>query len=270
MIKIREVIASSIITKSNLPDTDYVINPYTGCMHSCFYCYARFMKRFTGHIEPWGKFVDVKVNAPELIPAGTSKYIGKSILLSSVTDPYIPLERKYRLTRRILERLIALQPDIGIQTKSALVLRDLDLLKKFKSCEVGLTITTLDDNLRKEIEPFTSPVQDRLKALEKLKEAEIGNYVFIGPILPFLTDWKKIISSTRKFVDSYMFENLNITGTVWSSVKKWLEEKHYNLLEEYERIYFAKNNYWDKIEKEIKQFCLKQKLDFNIYFHHGK
>jgi hypothetical protein len=67
-----------------------------------------------------------------------------------------------------------------------------------------------------------------------------------------------------------MFENLNITGTVWSPVKSWLEEKHYNLLEEYERIYFSKNNYWDKIEEEIKLFCLKQKLDFNIYFHHGK
>jgi DNA repair photolyase len=270
MIKIREVIASSIITKSNLPDTDYVINPYTGCMHSCFYCYARFMKRFTGHTEPWGKFIDVKVNAPELIPTRTSKYIGKSIFLSSVTDPYIPLERKYQLTRRILERLIVLQPDIGIQTKSNMVLRDLDLLKKFKSCEVGLTITTLDDNLRKEIEPFTSPVQDRLKTLEKLKEAGIGNYVFIGPILPFLTEWKKIISSTRKFVDFYMFENLNTTGTVWSSVKKWLEEKHYNLLEEYEHIYFAENDYWDKIEEEIKQFCHEQKVDFKIYFHHGK
>jgi len=270
MIKIRETRAKSIITRSNLPDADYVINPYVGCMHLCFYCYARFMKRFTGHTESWGKFVDVKVNAPDLISVKTSKYRGKSIFLASVTDPYIPLERKYQLTRKILEKLIPLQPDLGVQTKSDLVLRDIDLLKQFRNCEVGLTITTLDDNLRKEIEPFASPVKNRIKALEKLKEAGIKTYVFIGPILPFFTDWKKIVYSTKESVDLYMFENLNTAGTVWSSVKNWLGEKHPSLLEEYEHIYFTKNNYWDKVEEEIELFCIEQKVDFKIYFHHRK
>ena len=270
MIKIRETRAKSIITRSNLPDTDYVINPYVGCMHSCLYCYARFMKRFTGHTEPWGKFVDVKVNAPDLIPAKTLKYRKKSIFLASVTDPYNPLEKKYQLTRKILEKLIPLQPDLGIQTKSDLVLRDIDLLKQFRNCEVGLTVTTLDDNLRKEIEPFASAVQNRIKALRELKEAGIKTYVFIGPILPFFTEWKKIVYSTKESVDLYMFENLNITGTVWSSVKNWLGEKHPSLLEGYEYIYFTKNNYWDKVEEEIELFCIEQKVDFKIYFHHRK
>jgi len=270
MTKIREIKAKSIITRSNLPDTDYVINPYIGCMHSCLYCYARFMKRFTGHKEPWGKFVDVKINSPDLIDTRTLKYRGKSIFLASVTDPYNPLEEKYQLTRKILEKLIPLQPDLGIQTKSDLVLRDIDLLGQFKNCEVGLTITTLDDNLRKEIEPFASPVKNRIKALEKLKEAGIKTYVFIGPILPFFTEWKKIISSTKESVDLYMFENLNTAGTVWSSVKNWLGEKHPSLLEEYEHIYFTKNNYWDKVEEKIELFCVEQKVDFKIYFHHGK
>ena len=99
-IRIKQIQASSIITSSNLPDADYVINPYVGCTHSCLYCYARFMKRFTDHTEKWGEFVDVKLNAPELIPARSSKnsksskYSGKSIFLSSVTDAYMPLERK--------------------------------------------------------------------------------------------------------------------------------------------------------------------------------
>ena len=269
-IKIREIKAKSIINRSNLPDADYVINPYIGCIHSCLYCYARFMKRFTGHTEPWGKFVDVKINAPDLVPAKTLKYRNKSIFLASVTDPYNPLEEKYQLTRKILEKLIPLQPDLGIQTKSDLVLRDIDLLGQFKNCEVGLTITTLDDNLRKEIEPFASPVKNRIKALEKLKEVGSNTYVFIGPILPFFTEWEEIISSTKKVADLYMFENLNITGTVWSSVKNWLGEKHPSLLEEYEHIYFTKNNYWDKVEEEIELFCREQKVDFRIYFHHGK
>lgn len=270
MLKINEITASSIITKSNLPDADYVINPYLGCMHSCVYCYAVFMKRFTGHTEKWGTFVDVKINAPDLIPAKTTKYKGKTVFLASVTDAYLPLEKKYLLTRKILEKLIPLEPKLCIQTKSDLVLRDVDLLKQFKTCEVGLTITTLDDNLRKEIEPFTSPVQNRINALEKLKSAGIKTYVFIGPIIPFFTEWKKIILETKHCANFYMFENLNVAGSIWNFVKNWLEEKHPDLLEKYECIYFHKSDYWNKIEEEIKQFCEQQKVDYKIYFHHGK
>jgi DNA repair photolyase len=269
-MKVREVIAKSIIIKSNLPDTDYVINPYVGCIHSCLYCYARFMKRFTGHREPWGKFIDVKINGPALIPDKTSRYKGKSIYLSSVTDPYNPLEKKYKLTQRILEKLIPLQPDLGIQTKSDLVLRDADLLIQFKNCQAGLTITTLDDDLRKEIEPSTVSVSKRLLALEKLKEAGIETYVFMGPILPFLTNWKEIVLATGKFTDFYMFENLNIVGTVWNSVMKWLGEKHRNLIPQYRRIYFTNSGYWGRVEDDIRKFCTEHKLNFKIYFHHGR
>lgn len=270
MMKIKKIKASSIITKSNLPDADYVINPYVGCMHSCLYCYARFMKRFTGHTEEWGKFIDVKINAPDLIPTKTTKYRGKSIFLASVTDAYLPLERKYQLTREILKKLILLQPNLGVQTKSDLVLRDIDLLKQFKNCEVGFTITTLDDNLRKEVEPFASSIQNRIKALEKLKEKGIRSYVFIGPILPFLTDWKQIIFKTKHCSDFYMFENLNVAGSIWESVKNWLKAKHPELLEKYEHIYFSKNDYWNIVETEIKSFCLTNNIDCRIYFHHGK
>ncbi len=268
MIKINEIKASSIIAKSNLPEADFVINPYTGCMHSCIYCYARFMKRFTGHTEPWGTFVDAKINAPDLIPKNISKYKGRSIFISSVTDAYMPLERKYMLTHKILKKLIPLQPDLCVQTKSDLILRDIDLLKRFKNCEAGLTITTMDDNIRKEIEPGASPVQNRIKAVEKLKSKGLRTYVFIGPILPYITDWKKIILETRKFSDSYMLENLNIKGTVWDSVKKWLQEKHPDLLKKYEALYFTKNNYWDLVEDEIHEFSGKENVDCRIYFHH--
>lgn len=268
MIKVKEIKAKNIITKSNLPEADYVINPYTGCVHSCIYCYARFMKRFTGHEEKWGHFIDAKINAPDLIPKETKKYEGKRIFISSVTDAYNPLEMKYELTRKILEKLIPLNPELGILTKSDLVLRDIDLLKQFKSCEVGLTITSLDDNIRKEIEPFASPVEKRIEALKRLKQKGISAYVFIGPILPFITDWKKIIEQTRTFADFYMFENLNVRGSIWNSIKEWLKEKHPELLENYRQIYFKKNDYWNKVENEIREFCKEQKIDGRIYFHH--
>lgn len=267
---IKEIRASSIITKSNLPDSDYVINPYIGCTHSCLYCYARFMKRFTGHTEPWGKFIDVKINASDLIPNDTERYKGKSIFLSSVTDPYLPLEKKYQLTRKILTKLIPLQPKLGILTKSSLVLRDIDLFKRFKTCEVGITVTTLNDDLRKEVEPSTSSIQERIKALEELKKDEIKTYLFIGPILPHLTDWKEIIFRTKHYVDYYMFENLNIRGSILDSVSSWLKEKHPELLKKYQEIYFSKNNYWSQVEKEIKEFCERERIDHRIYFHHSK
>jgi DNA repair photolyase len=269
-MKIKELKASSIITKSNLPEADYVINPYIGCMHACVYCYARFMKRFTGHTEDWGMFVDVKINAPELIPIKSIKYKNKSVFISSVTDAYMPLERKYKITREVLKKLIPLQPNLGVQTKSDLIIRDIDLFKQFKNCEVGLTITTLNDSLRQEIEPLTSSIQKRIQAVRELKEAGLRTYIFIGPILPELTDWKKIILETKKYVDFYMLENLNVSGGLWKPVKRWLEEKRPELLSRYEEIYFSQNDYWDKIENEMKEFCERENVKYKMYFHHSK
>ena len=208
MVKIAKIKAKSIITKSNLPEADYVISPYTGCTHSCIYCYARFMKRFTGHSEKWGDFVDIKINSEDLVPTRSSKYANKSIFLSSVTDPYLPLEKKYEITRRILQKLVKLNPIISVQTKSALVTRDIDIFKQFQDCQIGLTITTLDDQIRKQIEPNASSIERRISALKELKNKGLSTYVFIGPILPNITDWKRIVDETKEYADSFMFENL--------------------------------------------------------------
>jgi len=122
-------------------------------------CYARFIKRFTNHHEPWGQFLDVKINAQELIPKNTKKYKNKSILISSVTDPYQPAERKYKLMRGVLKNLIPLEPDLCIMTKSDLIIRDIDLLKKFEKCIAGISLSLLDDKIRKEVEPFAVSVE---------------------------------------------------------------------------------------------------------------
>lgn len=265
---IKEISSKNIIAKSNLPSADYVINPYVGCSHSCIYCYARFMKRFTGHDEKWGKFIDAKINAIDLIPNQSTKYIGKSVFLSSVTDPYMPIEKKYELTRGILKKLISLQPDITLLTKSDLIVRDIDLLAQFSKCKVGLTITTLDDHLRKKIEPNAPLIQRRIEALKKLKEAGIKTYVFIGPMLPSLTDWKSIIDKTKKFVDLYIFENLNMHGSITFDIKQFLLENYSFLIDEYNEIYTEKSVYWNNVEKNIIQFCNAENIDYKIFFHH--
>jgi DNA repair photolyase len=267
---VKEITAKNIITKSNLPSADFVINPYIGCSHACIYCYARFMKRFTNHEEEWGKFVDVKINAADLVPNNLDKYRGKSFFISSVTDPYLHYEKDYKLTRRVLEKLVDLEAQIDIQSKSDLIIRDIDLFKQFKSCRVGITITTLDDKVRRAVEPYTASVEKRMEALQALGEAEIDNYIFIGPIFPYITDWKEIIETTKPYVKSYVFENLNIKGSVWKDIAEWLKQKHPELYEKYIDIYFRKSDYWEIEEAQISEYCLENGINHSIYFHHGK
>ena len=269
MLKIKEIKAKSIIVKSGL-NVDYVINPYVGCTNSCIYCYARFMKRFINHHEPWGKFLDVKINAAELISKNTKKYKGKSIMISSVTDPYQPAERKYKLMRRILENLIPFEPDLCVLTKSDLITRDIDLLKKFKKCIAGVSLSLLDDSIRKEVEPFASSVERRINVVRQLKKTGIKTFIFISPMFPELTDWKEIINKTKNFIDEYWFENLNLHLSLRHNIFQWLKNHHPELVKKYKEIYFIKNDYWSKIEKEIKDYGNKNNLNFEIYFHHQK
>ncbi|MFC1633120.1 radical SAM protein [Patescibacteria group bacterium] len=261
MPKIEETSTQQVITKCDIPGIDYVINPYVGCEHSCVYCYARFMKRFTGHTEPWGEFVDIKSNAADTIPTKSEKYRGRTLLLSSVTDPYQPLEKECKLTRQILKKLIPLQPNLQILTKSDLITRDIDLLKQFKQVEVGLTITMLDEKIRKEIEPNAKPSAKRIEALKELHKAGLKTYVFVGPIMPYLTDWKEIIRQTKDYADSYLIDKLNIKGTIGASINKWLKTHHPDLLAKYAEIYTDQSDYWQHEKKEIEIFCKTKKID---------
>jgi DNA repair photolyase len=267
-VNIKEIRIKNLITKSNLPDADYVINPYTGCLHSCIYCYARFMKRFTGHREQWGRFVDVKKNCLEAIPKNGSRYKNKEIFMSSVTDPYLELEKKYKLTRSILQRLVEFEPDLSIQTKSDLIVRDADVLKRFKKCRVGMTITTLDDAVRARIEPYAAPVHRRLAALQKLKQNGLSTYVFIGPILPFVTDWKAIIERTKDFTDYFYFENLSIYGTIRQNIYAWLEKYDKNILAKYMSIRPRLPLFWETVKQEINAYCDVSNIRYTLYFDH--
>lgn len=265
---IKEIQAKSIITKSNLPESDFVINPYIGCTHACIYCYARFMKRFTGHNEPWGEFIDVKINAPDLIPKDLKKYSGKSIVVGSVTDPYQRAEEKYKITRQILARLVSFPSRIDIITKSDLVVRDIDLLKQFKDLTVAFSLAISDDIIRKRLEPNTSAVKGRIKALKVLHQNNIRTAVFISPIFPLLSDWKKVILATREYADEYWFENLNIYPSVRDNIHNFFKNNFPELIDKYREIYRDEKKYWDGVESEIRVFCKKEGVDYKIYFHH--
>jgi DNA repair photolyase len=266
MLKITEKNVKSILSKTKL-GSDFVINPYIGCMHKCIYCYARFMRKYSGHAEPWGLFVDVKINAPELIKIN-KKYMKKSILMSSVTDPYQPIENRYKLTRKIIEKLILLQPELQIITKSDLVLRDIDLLKKFRNCEIVMSLSFLDEKISKQLEPLASPPARRMTALKQIYNNGVKTIIFISPILPGFTDWKTIIKKTRSFINEYWFENLNLYYFIKKNVYNFLKKNNPQLIKVYDEIYSEKNNYWNRTEQKIKEFCRKEKITGRIYFHH--
>ncbi len=211
---IKEITAKSILSKSQI--YDYALNAYVGCQHSCVYCYAKFMKRFTGHREPWGEFVDIKVNAPELLEREIKKKKRGRVWISGVCDAYQPLERKYRLTGRCLEILVKNDWPFTVLTKSPLVLRDIELLKKAKDSEVGFTITTADEKVRKIFEPNTPPIAKRVEALGILHAAGIKTFVMIAPLLPGA---EGLVDMLKDKVDNVLIDRLNYHYADWAYKK---------------------------------------------------
>jgi DNA repair photolyase len=216
---IQEIQSKTILSASKV--YPYVINPYVGCQHNCSYCYAHFMKRFTGHKEPWGQFVDVKINAPELLRREITRKRVDRVWVSGVCDPYQPLEGKYQLTRQCLELLAANDWPVTVQTRSPLVLRDLDILKTGKSFEVGLSVTTADDGMRKLFEPNAPSIKERVRALAELQQAGVRTYAMIAPILPKAESLAELLVGK---VDYVRIDRMNYHYGDWVYRKYGLEE----------------------------------------------
>jgi DNA repair photolyase len=185
VVVVREIFCKSALNKSRIYGVDYAVNPYLGCQHGCAYCYARFMVRYHRQEAPWGAFVDVKINSPTVLSKQLSKPQGGVVLLSSVTDPYQPIEETYELTRKMLKTLAGHPCSVSILTKSSLVLRDLDIFQRFNDCEVGFTITTLNDAVKTCFEPHTSSIEERLNALKALYDGGVSTFAFLGPCFRF-------------------------------------------------------------------------------------
>lgn len=267
-MKIGTKIEKRILGKSNLPASDYTANPYVGCPHRCKYCYASFMKRFTGHTELWGEFLDVKDYETDKMPKDLS---GKLVLMSSVTDPYNPFERKYKRTRMILEKLAYTEADVEILTKSDLVTRDIDILRSMPRVSVGISLNTLDDTFRADMEPCTATVDRRLNALKTLHENGISTYLFISPIFPYITDIHKLTEAAMPFVDKICFENLNLRGESKREILSYISEKHPRLLRAYEDIYIKGNMaYWSALESEIEEMSKASPMPLINFFYHNK
>ena len=258
---IREIEVQSVMTKSSLPVGGFSVNPYVGCPHACKYCYASFMKRFTGHTEPWGTFLDVKHWKPIANP---HKYDGQRIVIGSVTDGYNPYEEEFCRTRRLLEELKGTNAEIMICTKSDLVLRDLDLLKKFPKVTVSWSINTLDEQFRMDMDRAVS-IERRIEAMKKVYEAGIRTVCFVSPIFPGITDVKSIIGRVRDFADLIWLENLNLRGQFKGTIMSYIRENHPDVYALYDEIYNKKRmDYWESLEKEISMFAKQNGFPYMV------
>ncbi len=267
-MKLSTTTAKSILVKSNLPASDYVVNPYTGCTHNCRYCYASFMKRFTGHNEEWGTFLDVKEYVSDKLPKSLSE---KTVLFSSVTDPYNPYEMKYHKSREILELLSHTNAHIEILSKSDLMIKDIDLLKRIPNLSVGISLNTLDDSFRKDMESDAPSIQRRLKALEILHKEGITTYLFISPIFPYITDIHAIVKAVEGSVDQICFENLNLRGKAKTDILDYITEKYPHYLDGYKAIYNKGDlSYWEQLEVDIKAMSKEYNIPFINFFYHAK
>lgn len=264
-IAVNEIQVKDYLVKSNLPASDYVINPYVGCPHACQYCYARFMKRFTKHTQDWGEFTDVKRCDKQI---SQKRLKNKTVMLSSVTDCYNPLEEKYEITRNILKQLIKIDCSVTISTKSGLIERDADLLEQMKDLKAAVSVNTLDEAFRADMDR-AGTIAERLAALRALHKHGIHTVLFMSPIFPYLTDFKEIIRETSDYVCEYWFENLNLRGSYGRKILSYVYGKYPQYRDGWSRIYEKKDmGYWEELAGEMDDYCQSHGIQYTNYFYH--
>ncbi len=266
---VREIECKSILTKSGIEGVDYALNPYVGCEHGCVYCYASFMKCFTGHTEEWGTFVDVKINAARVLAHQMQRAQQGNIASGTVTDPYQPLEERYGVTRACLEVLADYDFPVSILTKSDRVLRDLDLLRRLKGVEVGFTITALDSEVQRIFEPHSPRASARLVALAKLAEAGVKTWAFCGPLLPLLSDGEEQIDAlfealARVGISYIIVDSMKLSGAVWGRVRRVLERHYPDLVEGYRPIVANRRSYHETLMARARRLAEKHGLAWGV------
>ena len=256
---LREIFCKSALNKTGIPGYQYCLNPYGGCLHRCSYCYASFMCRFTGHKESWGDFLDVKVNFPEVLKKQLSGRVRKEgrVILGTVTDAYQPAEARYGITRKSLEILAAYPSlEVHLLTKSDLVARDLDILQQLQNCQVGFTITSLNEKAARILESGASSPQSRLTAARQLIRAGIRVWVFIAPLLPGISDSEAALNSlfaslAQAGVQEILIDSLNPYPAVVHRLKSAYRDSFPQLLPELESYLYQREFYTDRIKARV-------------------
>lgn len=227
------------------------------------------MLKYHKHIERWGEFVDVKVNAPQVLSNQLPKIKMGTVWISSVTDPYQAVEEKYDLTRKILQKLLQYQFHITVLTKSKLVLRDINIFRHFKECEIGMTIITLDETVRERFEPNASKIFERLDTLRILHEVGVKTYVFIGPFLPYISEEtiNELANQIKEVgVDRVLIDRLNIKAGNWQTIQETLSMYYPELLLKFKDALNSQSTYYSKVKKDVSEIFDKKELEYSFCY----
>jgi DNA repair photolyase len=251
-VRIVEQTAKSVINAVPGMPFKWSINPYRGCYHGCRFCYARRTHTFLendGNGE-WASTIYVKVNAAAVVRAEVARrnWMHEHVAIGTATDPYQPLEARYRITRGILEALRDYDTPAGIITRSLLVLRDIDVLQSLArgpGVGVSVSVATLDESLAREIEPTVAPPRQRLRAVRMLADAGIDVSVALAPIIPRITDAAEsieaVVRAAREAGARRVWHNtLNLHDVTRETFFAYLREKRPELLVEYASLYRSK------------------------------
>jgi DNA repair photolyase len=262
---VREVRCKSLLNRCSIDD--YSFNCYVGCGHGCRYCYARFMQRFHPHAEEWGRFVDVKVNAVEILAKQLRRLPPGSVFTCSACDGWQPVEEHYRLTRECCRLLLDAGFHLNILTKSRLILRDLDMLGGRNVC-LGVTITTLDESWARIWEPEAASVAERADVLRQAKACGLETAIMFGPLLPQISDTDEVLDrlfalAADAEVDRIWSDTLNARPRVWPSVQEVLRRHCPNSHEHYRQLLFdpgRKKAYEQDLSRRIRRAAAKARV----------
>jgi DNA repair photolyase len=263
-IQIAEVDINNALSRSGLPDLDYALNPYIGCVHGCLYCYAKMYTRFRNVVESWGYIVIVKRNLIDVLSREVKRFRKGVVGLGTITDGYQPIEAIYKLSRKSIEILVENGFRVSIQTKSSLILRDLEILKRYRDLiDIGITITsTSNTSLIKLLEPFSSPPTARIETLKRLSNEGIKTWIFYGPVIPGYNDGideiLKIISLAKETKSMLYIDKLRVKRFMWSN-------KHLRLIAKLSIEYN-----WEKFYENILELCRDEGIICRLGFEYSE
>lgn len=271
-----EIQVKSVLNRVQGMPFKWSINPYRGCAHDCLYCYARVTHWYLDQdgVNDWASRIFVKVNAPEVLrrEVASPNWQREEVHIGTATDPYQPAEGAYKITRRILEALRDFHTPVALVTKSTMVMRDKDILQQLAQgpgVTVCFSITTIDPDLGREIEPDVPPPQKRLEAMRTLAESGIRTGVLLAPVLPGITDdpqhLEAVVRAAKAYGASSLWTNALYLGEVTrQAFFEYLEHKRPELVPEYERLYrgkYAPRSYQRRVQEVVA--ALKARAGFN-------
>lgn len=252
-IQIREVEAKSALNRSGLPELDYALNPYLGCLHGCRYCYAADMTPGDSP-ETWGSLVAVRKNIVDVLKKEVKIKRRGIVGISTITDPYQAVEGKYRLTEKCIDVLTYNGFRVSIQTKSPLVLRDIDLFKKRKNLiDIGMSIATPNSDVSIIIDKDSPVPSSRMRALGILADSGIQTWMYLGPIIPGVNDSKDSIHTLLEFARNHGIRVIYDSISMYPGSEKMLSSV---IRTEYWHNGVPRS-WWTSVEDTIRQFSLQ-------------